>query len=205
MDEMFYLIQKRRFPQAPLTVLLAALVVFVGMRADAADPSVDAALVKHFESKVRPLLLAKCVECHGAENQEAELRVDTAAGIFRGGKTGPIVVPGKPAESLLLIAVRRLGELKIHFQQWKFQSWKSGLLLGPFGRDTTRFLQERVQPQRRSLPNNRSRTGHFKLWWIRPYRVFQTALGVPRQLIRLSYPGLPEKGFDRRYQRLGAH
>ena len=113
MDEMFYLIQKRRSPQAPLTVLLAALVVFVGMRAYAADPSVDAALVKHFESKVRPLLLAKCVECHGAENQEAELRVDTAAGIFRGSKTGPIVVPGKPAESLLLIAVRRLGELKM--------------------------------------------------------------------------------------------
>ena len=112
-DEMFYLIQKRRSPQVPLTFLLAALVVFIGFHACAADPSVDPALVKHFESKVRPLLLAKCVDCHGAENQEAELRVDTAAGIFRGGKTGPIIVPGKPDESLLLIAVRRLGELKM--------------------------------------------------------------------------------------------
>jgi len=42
------------------------------------------------------------------------LLLDSRAGIARGGKTGaPIVVPGKPDESLLITAVRRAGELKM--------------------------------------------------------------------------------------------
>ena len=42
------------------------------------------------------------------------LLLDSRAGIARGGKTGaPIVVPGKPDESLLITAVRRTGDLKM--------------------------------------------------------------------------------------------
>ena len=51
---------------------------------------------------VKPVLVARCYSCHGALKQEAKLRLDTAEFIRKGGKHGPAIVPGKPAESLLL-------------------------------------------------------------------------------------------------------
>src|SRR6266542_1638951 len=62
--------------------------------------------VAFFESKVRPLLLAKCVECHGDKKAKGELRLDSRAGWAKGGESGPAIVPGKPDESLLIKAVR---------------------------------------------------------------------------------------------------
>ena len=63
----------------------------------------------HFEKKVRPLLMAKCVGCHGPEKQKAGLRID-AAGLAKGGDSGPAVVAGMPDESLLVSAIRYGGE-----------------------------------------------------------------------------------------------
>ncbi|MEN9556267.1 MAG: hypothetical protein RLZZ232_2553, partial [Planctomycetota bacterium] len=60
----------------------------------------------HFEVSIRPLLLAHCVECHGANRQESGLRLDTRQGWEKGGDRGPAVVPGRPEESLLMQAVR---------------------------------------------------------------------------------------------------
>ncbi|MEC7450178.1 MAG: c-type cytochrome domain-containing protein, partial [Planctomycetota bacterium] len=41
-----------------------------------------------FENKIRPLLAQKCAECHGAEKQESDFRVDNRASIFAGGASG---------------------------------------------------------------------------------------------------------------------
>ena len=68
--------------------------------------------MEHFESKVRPLLLAKCISCHGPEKSKGGLRLD-AAGITKGGESGPVLVPGMPDQSLLIKAVRQTGELKM--------------------------------------------------------------------------------------------
>jgi hypothetical protein len=65
-----------------------------------------------FEKKVRPVLLANCVSCHGPEKSKGGLRLD-AAGIAKGGDSGSVLVPGKPDESLLIQAVRQTGELKM--------------------------------------------------------------------------------------------
>ena len=51
---------------------------------------------------VKPVLVARCFACHGALKQEGKLRLDTAEFIKRGGKHGPAIVAGKPAESRLL-------------------------------------------------------------------------------------------------------
>jgi mono/diheme cytochrome c family protein len=51
---------------------------------------------------VKPILAQKCFACHGALKQESGLRVDTAGTIRAGGESGAAIVPGKPAESLLL-------------------------------------------------------------------------------------------------------
>lgn len=62
--------------------------------AGAADPPT-------FERDVRPLLVAKCVKCHGGDSTKSGLDLRTAAAVKRGGDTGPSVVPGDPAKSLL--------------------------------------------------------------------------------------------------------
>ena len=55
-----------------------------------------------FENKIRPILVKHCYECHGPDEQENDLRLDSYAEILRGGATGAAVVPGEPNESLLL-------------------------------------------------------------------------------------------------------
>ncbi len=61
-----------------------------------------------FEAKIRPVLVNKCYECHsaGAKKVKAQLYLDTRAGIRKGGETGPAVVPGNVADSLLMKAIR---------------------------------------------------------------------------------------------------
>ncbi|MFO1064987.1 MAG: DUF1549 domain-containing protein [Pirellulales bacterium] len=58
-----------------------------------------------FESRIRPLLLERCMECHDSETQEGGLRLDARAGWEIGGHTGPAIVPGRPEESLFYRAV----------------------------------------------------------------------------------------------------
>lgn len=59
-----------------------------------------------FEAKVRPLLIARCYECHAAEKKiKGDLALDTKAGWQHGGENGAALVPGKPDESLLIKAI----------------------------------------------------------------------------------------------------
>lgn len=62
-----------------------------------------------FESKVRPLLIEHCYNCHGVEKQKGELRLDSRKAILAGGDSGPTIVPGKPEESLLIQAIQYKG------------------------------------------------------------------------------------------------
>jgi hypothetical protein len=66
--------------------------------------------IAFFENRIRPLLVERCYECHGEEQQESELRLDSFAAIMRGGASGMAVVPGQPDESLLLVAVGYLDD-----------------------------------------------------------------------------------------------
>ena len=58
-----------------------------------------------FEKKVRPLLIEHCQECHGPEKHKGGLRLDHREGWQKGGDTGPALVAGNVAESLLIKAV----------------------------------------------------------------------------------------------------
>ena len=55
-----------------------------------------------FAREVLPVLQRACFECHGKEKQEGGLRLDTAAGLSRGGDSGPVVLAHRPKESELL-------------------------------------------------------------------------------------------------------
>jgi hypothetical protein len=65
----------------------------LGICAFAADPS--------FEKDVQPILQAKCLACHGTMPQ-GKLDLRTPESILKGGATGPVIVPGASAKSLLL-------------------------------------------------------------------------------------------------------
>jgi mono/diheme cytochrome c family protein len=85
--------------------LFCAITLVESPRASAADKP-TAAQLKHFEQHIRPLLLARCLKCHGAKEQKSGLRLDSLAGMLKGGESGPAIVPGKPDESMLIEAVR---------------------------------------------------------------------------------------------------
>ena len=59
-----------------------------------------------FESKVRPVLVEHCYECHSGEKTKGGLALDTKQGWQKGGDSGPAITPGKPDDSLLIQAVR---------------------------------------------------------------------------------------------------
>ncbi len=70
-----------------------------------ADPGVE-----FFEKRIRPVLVEKCYQCHNSKLAPpmGNLRLDTAAGLRKGGDSGPPVVPADPARSLLLRAISYL-------------------------------------------------------------------------------------------------
>ncbi len=56
-----------------------------------------------FEKHVRSILKAHCFQCHGeAGEMEGNLDVRLRRLLVKGGDSGPVLVPGKPDESLLL-------------------------------------------------------------------------------------------------------
>src|SRR5262249_22493238 len=82
-----------------------------------------------FPDEIQPLLQAKCVRCHGEKALKGDLDLRAEAGIRKGGETGPVLVAGKPDESLLFEKVQtgkmppgkkdRLGEAEVELlRRW---------------------------------------------------------------------------------------
>ena len=64
--------------------------------------------VKYF-GDIHPLLAEHCVSCHGPEKQKGGLRLDSREMALAGGESyGPAIVPGKSAESPLLLFMAHL-------------------------------------------------------------------------------------------------
>ncbi|MGE0606314.1 MAG: c-type cytochrome domain-containing protein [Pirellulales bacterium] len=70
--------------------------------------SVLAEDVVSYRQHVWPILKRHCWGCHSAGDSQGGLKLDAFADVTRGGDSGPLFVPGKPAESLLMEMV--LGE-----------------------------------------------------------------------------------------------
>lgn len=89
--------------KAPAVLLLAGLAL-TG-RLAGADSAPTAAQLEFFEKEVRPVLIENCYECHGPKKQKSGLRLDSKAFILKGGEIGPVVVPGQPERSRLILAI----------------------------------------------------------------------------------------------------
>ena len=87
-----------KLPRVQGPVVAALLFASVGaVLAAARGPVETSAAAKpsslDFNRDIQPILAASCVRCHGPRKTEAELRLDTHAGLLKGGESGPAVVP----------------------------------------------------------------------------------------------------------------
>ncbi|MBU6175800.1 MAG: DUF1549 domain-containing protein, partial [Planctomycetes bacterium] len=71
-------------------------------------PTFTSEQIEFFESRIRPLLVQHCYECHStdANKLQAGLYVDSREGLLKGGESGAAVELGKPEKSLLIAAVK---------------------------------------------------------------------------------------------------
>src|SRR4051812_38901646 len=70
-------------------------------------------LAAEFTRDIQPILAKHCVSCHGPDKQRGSLRLDSGAALRQGGNSGPVVVPGKSAGSLLIKAVTGSDDAKV--------------------------------------------------------------------------------------------
>lgn len=96
---------------ARLGALLAGAILSARPLAAAQSPEG----IEWFESRIRPVLVKNCLECHSAQSKKlgGKLRLDSAAGINAGGESGPVLLAGNPKESLLMQALRYEGGLEM--------------------------------------------------------------------------------------------
>lgn len=66
-----------------------------------------------FETRIRPVLVSRCLECHSAELAENGLRLDSLESMNRGGEGGPAIDLEQPDQSRLLSAIEHRGELQM--------------------------------------------------------------------------------------------
>lgn len=96
---------------AAWTILWACLLFPAVSWADESPLSAEA--VEFFESHVRPVLAEHCFKCHGADKQQAGLRLDAREFALQGGENGPAIQPGQAEASLLLTAIRYTGDTQM--------------------------------------------------------------------------------------------
>jgi mono/diheme cytochrome c family protein len=63
-----------------------------------------------YASDIKAIFDKSCVKCHGTEKPKGKLRLDSLAGVLKGGEDGKAVQPGKSAESMLVLNIAHLGD-----------------------------------------------------------------------------------------------
>ena len=90
-----------------LLVIAAAVALVISLAMPcrvATAAAVDGA--EFFESRIRPVLVEHCHECHAGDAAEGGLRLDSLAGFDAGGKSGRLIDEKQPSASLLLRLIR---------------------------------------------------------------------------------------------------
>lgn len=103
---------RRMFVERCAMVLLALVCLRNGSLAQAQEnEALSEDELNFFETKIRPVLVTHCYECHAADSKliQGGLRLDDRAALLKGGDTGPAVVVDHPADSLLIKALRYEG------------------------------------------------------------------------------------------------
>lgn len=81
------------------TLLYPACLLAVSALASAAEPPVD------FVRQIKPILADRCIECHHSESMLGDLNLQSRKLAFAKRTGGPVIAPGGPDRSLLLITL----------------------------------------------------------------------------------------------------
>jgi uncharacterized membrane protein len=60
-------------------------------------PNVQEAMV--YSDVIQPILQTRCYSCHGKNKQKGKLRMDDSLRLMKGGKDGPVIIPGNAEKS----------------------------------------------------------------------------------------------------------
>jgi mono/diheme cytochrome c family protein len=99
--------------KTPLALLSALSLVAVAQAKDidvSKLPPASSQKDVTYEKDIKPLIEQSCVKCHGPEKPKAKLRLDSLAGVLKGGQDGKVVEPGNSAKSMLIHNVAHLGD-----------------------------------------------------------------------------------------------
>ena len=92
---------------AGVGVMAMAALAGSGLRPVAAQDA--ASKPAFYTEKVRPIFVASCAQCHLGMNHKGGLSLETKAATLKGGRDGVVIVPGDPANSLLVKLIRHEG------------------------------------------------------------------------------------------------
>lgn len=92
------------------------LAIIVGLTFLASATSLKAeefsrADLNHFERTIRPILIKHCLQCHGPQRQEGDLRLDSRVHMLTGGTRGAAINLKKSNDSLILKAINHENDL----------------------------------------------------------------------------------------------
>src|SRR5262245_60646231 len=107
------LLETRRMLPRLFTATLCLLLASRVIAAEPPTPPDPAEGEKYFETHIRPIFQTHCVSCHSGEKARGGFAITSRDVLLKGGATGPTVLPGKPADSLLLKLVSHQGEVKM--------------------------------------------------------------------------------------------
>ena len=175
--------------------------------------------LQFFESQVRPLLVEHCFPCHAGEKLKGSLSLESRAAVLLGGDSGPAIVPGDAAASLLIQAVhydglqmpptQKLSAAKIQvLEQWVQQQAPWPLAAGTTSMRKSAAAAVTVtdddrqhwafQPPQATLPHAAAAAAHPIDAWLQQQHTLQQLTPLPqaepRVLVRrafLSLTGLP--------------
>lgn len=97
------------FTAIPVRSLFVTLIALVtSANTVNADDSLNADDLAFFETRIRPVLVEHCYECHSADSKilRGGLLVDSRDPFRKGGDSGPAFIPGNPSDSLLIKSLR---------------------------------------------------------------------------------------------------
>ncbi len=91
-----------------ISFLSSLLILVLATALTAAEPT--AKEVVNFQRDIWPVFTQHCNDCHNADAQEGQLRLDAKALAMRGGQSGKAIVPGDPQKSLLMQRILGQGD-----------------------------------------------------------------------------------------------
>lgn len=92
-----------------------------------------------FSTKIRPILAARCYQCHGPDVQQNGLRLDSLAAALKGSASGKVIVPGDSKKSPMILRLLGLNRPQMpyggpplsHDQSDLIQKWIDQGASGP--------------------------------------------------------------------------